>query len=286
MRYENVTAASKDELVGFLKKNEEYSLFLLSNMEAYGLQLSDELYSGNFKIVREKDKIVAAFCLTKKGTLLLSSIKQSDSIFDAILKACEEERIAISGILGEWEFAYDLWNVLKQKKMIQRETFIEKEVLYTLDVEKTSYFSEPDVRLLHASDFDTWVKLREAYVEEMGFPGNSMEEMREEFLAKVAEQITWGLFLERKLVAIADLNARFLDLGQLGGVYTKPEFRKKGLSTRLSRHLIHDIKTIHHLRKLIIFTGEDNFAARKVYESLHITPFGHYALLFGVPNEK
>ena len=114
------------------------------------------------------------------------------------------------------------------------------------------------------------------------FPENSAEETRAEFLTKVSQQISWGLFLEGKLVAIADLNAHFFDLGQLGGVYTMPEFRKKGLSTRLIRHLIHDIKVLHQVRKLIIFTGENNFAARKVYESLHIAPFGYYALLFGV----
>lgn len=132
------------------------------------------------------------------------------------------------------------------------------------------------------TDFDRWVKLREAYVKEMGFPGNTLKEMHAEFLKKTAQQVTLGLFLEGKLIAIADLNACFFDLGQLGGVYTIPEFRNRKLSTRLTRHLIHDIKAIHHIRKLIIFTGENNLAARKVYESLNISPHGYYALLFGV----
>jgi predicted GNAT family acetyltransferase len=279
---ETVTPESKGELICFLKKNEEYSLFLLSNLETYGLKLSNALYSGNFKILRKANEIIAAFCLTKKGTLLVQSIEQNDLICEAIITACLEEKIPITGVLGKWEFAYALWNLLKQKKIIQKETFIEREVLYTLDVEKTTYLSEPGVRLLQPTDFDTWVKLRESYVEEMGFPRNTLEEIRAEFFQKVAQQITWGLFLEGKLVAIADLNARFSNLGQLGGVYTIPEFRNRKLSTRLTRHLIHDIKAIHHIRKLIIFTGENNFAARKVYESLGISPYGHYALLFGV----
>ena len=90
-----------------------------------------------------------------------------------------------------------------------------------------------------------------------------------------------GLFSDKKIVAIADLNANFSDLGQLGGVYTIPELRNRGLSKRLIRHLIQEIKTIHHIKKLIIFTGEHNIAACKVYESLGIHLFGHYALLFG-----
>jgi predicted GNAT family acetyltransferase len=278
---ETITAEFRGELINFLKKTEEYSLFLLSNLETYGLKLSDGLYSGNFKILREANKIVTAFCLTKKGTLLVHSIKQDTPILEAIIKACLEEPMPISGVLGEWEFAYTLWNHLKQRTIIRKETLIEKEVLYTLDVGKTTYSSEPDARLLQPTDFDPWVKLRESYVKEMGLPGNSLEEIYAEFLKKVAQQITWGLFFKEKLIAIADLNAHFSDLGQLGGVYTTPEFRKKRLSTRLIRHLIHDIKAIHNIRKLIIFTGENNFAARKVYESLNIALFGHYALLFG-----
>ena len=117
----------------------------------------------------------------------------------------------------------------------------------------------------------------------MGFPKHSFEEMRSEFLIKVAKQITWGLFEEGKLVAIADLNARFSDLGQLGGVYTIPGYRNRGSCSRLTRHLIHDTKVIHHIRKLIIFTGENNLAARKVYESLGTSHYGYYALLFGEP---
>jgi predicted GNAT family acetyltransferase len=115
----------------------------------------------------------------------------------------------------------------------------------------------------------------------MQLPENSFDEIRAEFHLKVAQKITWGFFFNGQLVAIADLNARYCDLGQLGGVYTIPAFRKRGFSTRLICHLIHDVKALHHLRKLIIFTGEKNLAARKVYESLGITPYGHYALLFG-----
>src|ERR1700730_5983689 len=118
---EQVTAESKDELVNFLKENEEYSLFLLSNLETYGLKLADAHYSGNFKTLRKAGKILAAFCLTKKGTLLVQAIEQNSSIFEAIIAACLNEKIPISGLLGEYEFAYALWSLLKQKKIIQKE---------------------------------------------------------------------------------------------------------------------------------------------------------------------
>lgn len=283
---EKATLESKAELIDFLKKNEEYSLFLLSNLETYGLKLSHDLYSGNFKILRKAEEILAVFCLTKKGTLLVQSVSQNDTHYQAIIEACLDEKIPISGVLGEWNCAYVLWNLLKHKNIIQKDLFIEREILYTLEVASTAYLPDPHARLLQAMDCDLWITLRENYTKEMGFPSNTMEEMRAEFVTKVAQKITWGFFLEEQLVAIADLNACSSDLGQLGGVYTMPEFRKRGFSTRLICHLIQDIKAVHHIRKLIIFTGENNYEARKVYESLNVIPYGYYALLFGISSQS
>ena len=281
MIYEKVTPESKEELIRFLKENEEYSLFLLNNLETYGPELSEALYSGNFKILRERDKLIAAFCLTRKGTVLVQCKKFDMKVYEAIVLASLEEKIPISGTVGEWEFAYSLWNFLKQRKIIQKETYVSREVLYAVNLDQTDYSPDTDARLLKPTDFDAWIKLNEAYFLEMGYPGNSLKETHDEFLKLAAQKIIWGLFLEGKLVAIANLNARFSDLGQLGGVYTIPDFRRRGLSTRLIRHIIHDAKALHHLRKLIIFTGESNHPARAVYESLGISPCGHYALLFG-----
>lgn len=230
---EKATQESKTELIRFLQKSEDYSLFLLSNQETYGLELSNGLYSGNYKILRERDEILAAFCLTRKGTLLIQSTENNKIIFESILLACMDEKISISGVVGEWEFSHSFWLFLKEQKIIQKETYVSREVLYSVNLNAFAYLREPDARLLNSADFDAWVQLREAYVKEMGFPANSVKEMHEEFMTKVASQITWGLFLGGKLAAIADLNARFFDLGQLGGVYTVPALRNSGLSTRL-----------------------------------------------------
>ena len=67
----------------------------------------------------------------------------------------------------------------------------------------------------------------------------------------------------------------------MDAVYTLPAHRKQGLSTAVMQQLMLDAKQLHHIRKLIIFTGETNQSARRVYESLGVTPVGNYALLFG-----
>jgi predicted GNAT family acetyltransferase len=72
-----------------------------------------------------------------------------------------------------------------------------------------------------------------------------------------------------------------LDLGQVGGVYTVPSFRQKGYSRSVMQQLLLDAKEIHQIRKMIIFTGDQNFPAQKLYTSLGVSKIGFFALLFG-----
>lgn len=279
---EKVNESSKDEMVSFLKAHEEYTLFLMGNLEVYGLHLTNELYSGNFKLIRNKNGIIAAFSLTKGGTLLIHSKEISTPLFELILRACQEEPIVLKGLLGEWGFCHRFWEFLKERKAIVNESYASKEILYSADLSKLNFERQHEVRLLESDDLKQWIPLRASYMKEMGFPEQECrEDICKEFQMKIKARISWGLFTDEKLISIADLNARALDLGQVGGVYTLPEYRKQGFSTRVMRQLMHDAKELHLIRKLIIFTGETNHSARRVYESLGVSPVGHYALLFG-----
>lgn len=276
------SAQDRNELIAFLQAHEDYSLFLLSNLETYGLLLGTHSYSGNYKIVRDQGKLIAVFCLVRAGTLLIHSEKSDVAFFNAVVKSCLEENIPISGLLGEWEVCSRLWRVLKEKGIIASETFVSKEVLYATDIQHQIIEAQPNVRLLQQADWVQWIDLRMAYIEEMKLPSQqSIDEIRMEFKMDVELKIAWGLFLDKDLVSIADLNAKAMDLGQVGGVYTVPKYRKKGFSSAVMRQLMHDVKHIHNLRKLIIFTGEDNVSARKVYESLGVAAIGNFALFFG-----
>jgi RimJ/RimL family protein N-acetyltransferase len=278
---EKVSPDTQEEMVDFLKRHENYSLFLLGNFENYGAILSDSPYSGNFKLIRSSDEIVSVFCLTKKGSLLIQSVIL-EPIFDFVLASCLQEPIPITGLVGNWDFCQLFWKFLKQKALIQSETFASKEILYKLDLSKISYPLNPDVRILTADDYNQWKPLRLAYLQEEGFPNDlNDEQLLQSFLEKCKKRIIWGYFLMDRLVSIADLNAKASDLGQLGGVYTDPNFRKKGYSKAVIHKLVSDIKEIHNIRKLIIFTGENNFPAQKLYESLAVNPVGYFALLFG-----
>jgi GNAT superfamily N-acetyltransferase len=199
---------------------------------------------------------VGVFSLTKKGSLLIET-KARDSIFEMVLKSCLEESISLTGLVGNWEFCNPFWNFLKNKKVIQTETFNSKEILYSIDLSNVSSLPQPNVRLLTEADYLQWKPLRLDYLMEEGVPNDlTDEQLFDIYLDKVRKKIIWGFFLQDKLISIADLNAKALDLGQVGGVYTIPSFRKKGYSKSVMQQLLLDAKKLHSIRKLIIFTGE------------------------------
>ncbi len=279
-----IEMASEDteaEMIGFLKKHEDYSLFLLGNHEAYGNRITEAPYSGNFKLIRRSNNLRGVFCLTRSGSLMVQSEIQ-EPVFELILKSCREEAIPITGVIGEWSFCSLFWEFLKTKGIIQQEVFVSREILYTLNVSEASFSKDERVRLLNKEDFFQWQYRHHEYIEEEKLPKQMNEEqLKNQFLWKVDQKIIWGLFVQDKLTTIAELNAKALDLGQVGGVYTSPPFRKQGLATALMRQLSLDAKNLHGIRKLIIFTGENNAPARTVYESLGVNKKGYFALLFG-----
>lgn len=278
---ERVSETNSHEAIAYLKKHENSSLFLLGNAETHGWNLADSPYSGNYKLMRKGSKVAGVFCLYRCGSLMVQSDERD---FDLILDACRGEKIPIKGCLGEWEYSASLWSHLQSRKWIAAETFRSKEVLHILELagwqEQTS-----QARLLQEADYPIWKELRVAYVAEMKFPTHLTEEqMRSMFLSKVAAKTVWGVFSGKQLAAIGDLNAKALDLGQVGGVYTAPAFRKQGMAKSLMQRLVTDAKELHAIRKLIIFTGENNAAARRLYRSLGAQEAGRYALLFGKPD--
>lgn len=275
---EPVKDATQNEMVEFLLKHEDFSLFLLGNYEAHGFRLSDAPNSGNYMIIRQEGEVVCVFCLTRRGNLLITAKEGNHKLYEQVLKSCKNG--LLRGVLGDWKICAPFWDFLKGKQIIKSESFISKEVLYS--TEHLDLMPNTDSRLLRKEDYLEWRILRGDYLRETKLPSDlSEEQTKEQFYWQVERRFSWALFQNGEMASIADLNAKALHLGQLGGVYTTPKFRNRGLGKALVQKVMQDCHTLHGLRKMIIFTDEDNLAARKLYESLHVNRVGEFALLFG-----
>jgi predicted GNAT family acetyltransferase len=280
----HVTDSDLQRVRAFLESHVDTSLFLLSTLAALGPRLGHHLNSGNFRLIEADGQIVAVFCLTRRGNLLVQAGGRTD-LAEQIFEACETEPIEVRGVVGEWPLAEALWKLLCVDPRFET-THNLKDVLYRLMLKEAPCAvagSGSNLRLLEAADFVQWERLNRAYFAELSLPLQAtLEQRRTDFIVRIRSGLWWGAFDDgQELVSIASLNATYGSLGQVGGVYTRPAERRQGLSRAVMRLLIEDCSQRLKFEKLVLFTGEDNTSARKLYESLGFAAAGAFGLLLG-----
>ena len=280
----DVTAANLDRAEAFLARHANTTLFLAANLARFGSRTTEAINSGNFKLVERGVETLGVFCLTRRGNLLAETGGRTE-FAQLILDACDAEPITIRGVVGEWRLASALWRILTEPGVVN-EQFASREQLYRLALppESSQPLRNRRVRRLVAGDFERWQPLSDAYMTELGLPQQiPAERRRTEFSDKAGAGHWWGLFEDDELLAIGGLNAVHRSTGQIGGVYTVPEQRRRGLGRALMRSLIADSNEVHGLDKLVLFTGEADVPAQRLYESLGFEQIGEFGLLFGSP---
>jgi predicted GNAT family acetyltransferase len=279
----HVTDSDLQRVRAFLESHVDTSLFLLSTLAALGPRLGHHLNSGNFRLIEEEGQIVAVCCLTRRGNLLVQAGGRTD-LAEQVFEACETETIEVRGVVGEWPMAEALWKLLRADPRFET-THNLKDILYRLMLNRKPgrRVESANVRALDTGDFVQWERLNSAYFAELSLPLQAtLEQRRTDFIVRIRSGLWWGAFDDcHELVSIAALNATYGSLGQVGGVYTRPADRRKGLSRAVMQLLIEDCAKRLHFEKLVLFTGEDNMPARKLYESLEFEPAGAFGVLLG-----
>lgn len=283
-----VIDVSEDDLPAvkaFLERSPETSLFLLSNIRAFGTRLSESMYSGNLKALKQGDELTAVFCLTRGGSLLAQAEGRSDLAAD-IVTAIRKENIPIRGVLGEWAVSRAMWDVLRAEGSV-RETVASKEVMYRLKVDEARLDGATaplTVRMMGPADHGQWEEMSADFLREVGLPTLGEREQRmAAFIRSSGLGHWWGGFDGDRLVSMIGIIALHETTAQLGGVFTPPHLRRRGYSRTVLAQLLEDSQKTHRLDRIFLFTGEGNTPARTLYESMGFERFGHFGLFFGEP---
>jgi predicted GNAT family acetyltransferase len=281
MHVEPLSDSRRDEALAFLRDRRETSLFLLSNLAQHGPALTEHLNSGNYKVVVDGDRVVAVFVLARRGNLV-AQCDDAGAYADVILEACEAELIALQGFVGNWPVADALHQAHQARQPRFETTFHARDILFRRTVEAVSAPTDPAVRPLRAEDFDAWDPLQRAFLEQEGIPvQGTVAQRRAGFEAQTARGHWWGYCLDGTPVSTVALNACVEGVGQVGGVYTPPEHRRRGYSRAVMQRLFADAAGPLGLHTLILFTGEGNVEAQRMYEQLGFERIGHFGLIFG-----
>ena len=265
-----------------LNKYEETSLFLLSNLKNYGPKLTDDSYSANFKCLIKNNLVLAVFALTKIGNLLIQTDRKTD--YSAIIvDECLKESISFDGIVGEWNLTKQILDYAKNKISSFNKIPCNKSILFKLDLNNLPYTkANSNIKHLEASDYDQWNSLNKALILERNLNQTEDESGKHKrFLENIKHKYLLGSFINNKLVATASFISCVDKTGQIGDVFTIPEMRKHGLAKELVYQLIIDGKLNKHLEKVILFTGEDNHIAIRLYKNMGFKQIGDFGLFFG-----
>jgi RimJ/RimL family protein N-acetyltransferase len=263
----------------FLARFEESSLFLINNLRNFGPRANDHFNSGNFKlVVDDEQNIVAIFCLTKRGNLLIQSAEEIDP--DMILADCQQEAYPVTGLIGDWASVEPVYQAYGRRKSDFKPTLFSKEILFRLDLNFAPGDRDPRVRLLNADEFEAWFRLRKAFDRECGIPESLSEaDYWREFKEATVNGSHWGLFENKELRSIAALNSESDSVGQVGGVFTPKSFRNRGYSQATMRTLLVDCQYKRQHHKSVLFTREDNVKAQSVYRALGYQSIGYFAII-------
>ncbi len=267
---------AEDKILDFLYQYKETSLFLLDNYQRCGTKIGQELFSGNFKILVDADQICAVFCLTKSGNLLIQSDNKQD-YSDVIYKACQEEKIPITGFVGGWKDGDLFWKYIQKIDPKISPKNISKEKLYVLDLSEDIGVNHKSVRFLGEEDFENWHQLDQGYRKETNLPAHgTIDQQRQQFNARAKKEHWWGM----DDTTVGCLNACVSEIAQIGGMYTKPSNRRRGQAKKLLEKIIWDAYHAHDIKTLILFTDQNNTAAQSLYEGQGFKHIGHFGLLF------
>lgn len=276
---EKVGPGNLDEVLSFLSRYEESSQFLINNLREHGPALTDHHNSGNFKAIRKDGKIAAVFCLTRRGNLFVQS---QVSTPDIILDALQSEAVPLRSFLGEWSSIEPVYKLFKTRAPSYSPSYEGKDILYSYQLSNADnkLRHDPRVRHLRSQDFSQWLEFSRAYRAELSMPEDLTEEQqRKSFESQIANGAWWGLFEGEKLLSRTALNSKGEKIGQVGGVFTPRELRQRGYAKATMFHMLKDCRDLHGHVKSILFTGETDIAAQKLYESMGYGRIGDFALI-------
>jgi predicted GNAT family acetyltransferase len=279
MTTRELTESNLPAAVAFLERYVETSIFLLAGLRRYGPRLGPHQNSGHYRLIEDGGSVVAVYCPTRRGHLLVQTGGRRDLAED-ILRVAAADTHGVRGVAAEWRAAESIWQALTSLPESPRpsDAYRARHVVYRLDLSRPADAGAPvGVRPLTRDDFDRWDELNMALLGERnaGALASSVERRREGFVHRVDAGHAWGAFEGQLLVSIAVLDEHDGPAAQIGGLYTRADWRGRGFGRLTMEAVLRDAAALG-FRTVCLFTEEDNVAARALYESLGFTRAGEF----------
>ena len=277
------------QVVNFLKENEQTCITLMSRFVKNGKIDLLPKYIKGFSFYFDK-KLVGVMAISTGGVIL-------HHFSEGVLNH-SEEKAELEGLIYPILRGYSVYSIVGDmlgsdflKNIIQEEKCPKIKIPYTLmefDYTKANSQIQDNlqdftIKLCSTKDVETLYPLQAAYeLVEVLPPGEvfNPDNCRLNLRHNLGIQYILGACCKEngQFVAKAGTNAIGLNWVQLGGVFTKEEFRGKGLATLLVEKISFEMK--EQKKKVALFVKDSNEFARRAYEKAGFSPISKFCIYY------
>jgi uncharacterized protein len=276
-----VTLAPGDEarLEAFLAGLAETSMFLRSNLRRAGLTFGGAPYEATYVAsVDPAGRIDGVVAHAWNGNLLLQAPAGVEPLVRAAVSASGRR---VAGMVGPWEQVtrarFALGPAAGALQMESREDLFRLD-LHDLVVPASLARGDVACRKPRPDELAGLADWRVDYmVEAMGAAGTpaTVASAHEQIERVARDGVSFVLESAGELVSCANYNATLPDVVQIGGVWTPPALRGRSYARAVVAGSLLAARAAG-VGHAILFTGQDNPAARAAYVSLGFRRIGEY----------
>ncbi len=285
--------------MAFIAPREQYCVTLSEQLLKAGTAAASAAYS-RFRMIytREDNTVLGVFMISPPGLLLhcipFPSGDEREEYRQGLAKLIRPVLTdsVIQCIMGEAEGTAFFRDMLEAKPLHVIDHYLfgfdRKNIKPTVIHAETTDSIRPDLvrpelllRHANTADAEALFPLQKAYEKEEVLPDESMFSaaqcmagLRQTLLTRTVP-VYWNSITP---VAKAAVNAEGMAWVQIGGVYTAPQWRNKGLARRLVQHIAE--LSAARGKGACLFVNKRNTAARNSYRNAGFTPFGEYRIVY------
>ena len=265
-------------LLAALAGDRGHALFIASNLLSYGLDGDDPRYWAQLwpavpaTMPEQRDTpVVEAILMRAGGNGNLYALPGVDP--QPLITVALAERFAF--IMGEATVMAQI-----EARAVGRLRLVERHHFADLPQPRfhTAPFALPagaTVRRGHPRDVDALARL---YFRSSGFEGLSYPQVRNVMMSRLTLLRTHLAEMDGEVVAAAATTAESYEGAMIGGVWTAPHARGRGLSTAVMASLAREL--LRERRRPHLFYLEDNVPAARVYAKIGFRVTGSWRVLY------
>lgn len=276
-------AGDEPRLAAFLESAPDRTLMQRANLARAGAAWHGQRYGGIFAAAFEGERMTGVVAHYWNGFLLplVEDIgRDFRPLLDALLDASP---LPVAGVVGDWDqVTATLMHPRVNGRAVRR---CAREILYGLPlaallVPAPLRHGEITVRPIEADDVPMLTAWRMEFLVDtfkLARGSATFEEAAHELGAALEEKRGWVVEAEGRMLAYSGFNAALPDVVQVGGVYTPPFARARGLARAAVAGSLLKARDAGASRA-VLFTDVANVAAQRAYAALGFSAIGDWGL--------